>query len=449
MSEEQMNEEQQQGSMQESIIHVQFINWLLNNNNLKPVLEHELDETYFPGYEKEYNYIVDYYNKSKLRDGLGCVPDKVKFAFDFPDFPLFETGNAVNTMCEELLEQKCYSLFVQALQEGAQKSKTSSFEAIEFAKQEMDKLYRFSKHTIGGGTDIIRQAGERLEDYIKRVELNGLMGIPCGLEDMTKALHGWLPEDLIGVIARTNEGKSWLLLYFAIMAWLSGKNVAIYSGEMSSIMYGFRFDTMYKHFRNSGLVGGNADLGKSDDPEIGAKSMTEYRNYIDSLMAGDMPGFRVFTQKDVDGRMSVNKMRVLQDKFNFDYWGLDQLSLMEDDRKGREERIRYGNIAEDLARFTEEYQIPVMILHQAGRSAAASKKKDEGATPELEDVFGADAVSHHLTRLITFTQIENGVKIKVPKNRYGQKGQEFMAVWNIDYGIFKSMNQQNIKDNLF
>jgi replicative DNA helicase len=446
---EDMNEQSQQSNVQDSIIHVQFINWLLNNNSIKPILEHELDETYFPGYEKEYNYIINYFSTSKLRDGTGCVPDKVKFAFDFPDFPLFDTGNAVNTMCEELLEQKCYSLFVQALQEGAQKSKTSSFEAIDFAKQEMDKLYRFSKHTIGGGTDIIRGANERLEDYIKRVELNGLMGIPCGLEEMTKALHGWLPEDLIGVIARTNEGKSWLLLYFAIVAWLSGKNVAIYSGEMSSIMYGFRFDTVHKHFRNSGLVGGNADLGKPDDPEVGSKSMNDYRDYINSLVTGSMPGFRVFTQKDVDGRMSVNKMRVLQDKFNFDFWGLDQLSLMDDDRKGREERIRYGNISEDLARFTEDYQTPVMILHQAGRTAAASKKRDENATPELEDAFGADAMTHHLTRLITFTQIENGVKIKVPKNRYGQKGQEFMAIWNIDYGIFKSMNQQNIKDNLF
>jgi len=440
---------EQDANVQDSIIHVQFINWLLNNNNIKPILENELDETYFPGYEAEYNYILDYYKESSLRDGKGCVPDKVKFAFDFPEFSLFETGDAVNTMCKELLEKKCYSMFVQTIQDGAQKSKTSSFEAIDHTKQEMDKLYRFSKHTIGGGTDILKGSTERLTDYLKRIELHGLLGIPCGLEDMTKALHGWLPEDFVAVIARTNEGKSWLQLYFAIEAWKDGRNVGIYSGEMSSLMYGFRFDTMYKHFRNSGLIGGNPDLGNSEDPEVGAKSMNEYRDYINAILKGDFPGFRIFTQKDLDGKMTVNKMKVLQDKFGFDYWGLDQLSLMDDDRHAREERIKYGNICEDLARLTEDMQKPIILLHQAGRSAAVSKKKDEGATPEIEDVFGADAITHNLTRLITFTQIENGVKIKVPKNRYGQKGQEFLAVWNIDYGILKSMNQQSIKDNLF
>jgi Replicative DNA helicase len=451
VSEENMEQEQAQSTnnMQDSIIHVQVLNWLLNNNDIMPLLNYEIDETYFPGYEAEYNYIMSYYETSKLKDGKGTVPDKVKFAYDFPDFPLFETGDAIKTMCEELLEQKCYSMFVQSLQEGAKKSKTSSFEAIEFIRNEMDTLHRFANKTMGNGTDLARQAGERLEDYIRRIETKGLLGIPCGLESMTKALHGWLPEDYVGIIARTNEGKSWLQLYFGIQAWLAGKKVGIYSGEMGSLMYGFRFDTMYKHFKNSGLIAGDVDLGKSDEPEIGAKSLKEYRAYIDGLVNGNYPDFRIFTQKDLQGQMTVNKMKILQDRFGFEYWGLDQLSLMADDRKGREERIRYGNISEDLARFTEECQVPIILLHQAGRKSAESKKKDAGATPELEDSFGSDAVTHHMTRLISFTQIENGAKIKVPKNRYGMKGQEFNAVWNIDFGIFKDMNTQDIKDNLF
>lgn len=449
MNEQQQEQQQEQMDVQASIIHVQFINWLLNNNNIKPVLERALDDTYFPGYEKEYNYIIDYYNRSALRDGKGTVPDKIQFAYDFPDFPLFETGDAINTLCDDLLEAKCYSMFVQTLQAGAEKSKESSFDAIDYTRREIEALYAFSKRTIGSGTDLCIQAGERLEDYIKRIELKGLLGIPCGLESMTKELHGWLPEDFIAIIARTNEGKSWLQLYFAIIAWLSGVDVAIYSGEMSSMMYGYRFDTMYKHFKNSGLVGGDPDLGKPDDADVGAKTMEDYRSYIEALMSGKFPSFRIFTQKDLGGKLSVNQMRVLQDKYHFGYWGLDQLSLMEDDKKGREQRLRYANISEDLARFTEDYQVPIVLLHQAGRGASASKKKDETATPELEDIFGSDEISHNLTRLITFTQVEGGVKIKLPKNRYGQKGQEFHAVWNIDFGVLKEANTQDIKDNLF
>lgn len=436
-------------NVQEGIIHVQVINWLLNNNDIKPVKEHELDDTYFPGYEAEFNSLMDFYKMSKLKDGVGSFPDPIKFAFDFPDFPLFDTGDAINTMCTELLEKKCYGLFVQTVQEGANKSKTDSFEAISFVKEEMDKLYKFSKHNIGSGTDLIKGANERLVDYIHRIESKGLLGIPCGLPEMTKALYGWLPEDLVMVIARTNEGKSWLQLYFAIVAWQSGRNVGVYSGEMGALMIGFRFDSMYKHFKNSGLIGGDPDLGKFDDPEIGAKGLNEYREYIDALVKGEFPGFKIYTQKDLDGQLTVDKMRILQDKNKFDYWGIDQLSLMDDDKKGREERIRYANISKDLYGFTEDYQVPIIALHQASRKAADSKKKDANATPEIEDAFGADAIVQNATRLISFTQVENGAKIKIPKNRYGIRGQEFNAIWNIDYGIFKSMNQQNIKDNLF
>lgn len=432
-----------------TIIPVQFLNWILNNNTIGPIQEFDIDESYFPGYEKEFNYIVNYWKESKLKDGKGCVPDKVKFAYDFPDFPLFDTGDAINTMYHELLEQKCYSLFVQEIQASAEKSKEDSFAAIEYAKQKMDELYRFANRTIGSGKDLIKGANERLEDYIKRIELHGLLGIKTGFDEMDKALHGWLPEDLVLIIARTNEGKSWLLLYYLIQACLQGKKVGLYSGEMSQLMVGFRFDTMYRHFSNTGLIGGDPNLGDATNAEVGSKSMKEYQEYITALLKGDLPEFRVFTQKDLEGKLSVNKMKVLQDRHNFDIWGIDQLSLMADDRKGREERIRYSNISEDLFSLTEDMQKPILLVHQAGRKAAESKKKDAQAVPELEDAFGADAIAQNATRVMSFTQVENGVKIVIPKNRYGMKGMEFFAVWNINYGIFKQLNSKNIKDNLF
>jgi len=287
--------EENNTNIQDSLIYVQVLNWLLNNNSIAPILEHDMDDTYFPGYEKEFNYIINYFNESKLKDGEGVVPDKVQFAYDFPDIPLFETNTAINTMCENLLEKKCYGLCVQMLQECASLCKEDSINAIDFVRQKSSELWKLASNTVGSGTDIIRKAGERLEDYIKRIEAHGLLGIPCGLDSLTRDLYGWLPEDYIGVIARTNQGKSWLLLFFAIQAWLSGRKVAIFSGEMSDLMYGFRFDTMYKHFRNSSLIGGDPDLGASEIKEVGPKSINEYRAYIDELISGDSPTFKVFT----------------------------------------------------------------------------------------------------------------------------------------------------------
>lgn len=438
-----------QNTQQSSIIQVQFLNWILNNNSAQPVIDYQIDETYFPGYEKEFNYIMRFWNDSKTRDGKACVPDKVKFSYDFPDFTLFETGTAINTMFSELHEQKCYSLFVESLQNSAEKSKTSSFDAIQYAKQQFDNLFKFANRDIGNGKCLIAGANERLEDYLKRIELHGLLGIKTGDPAMDKSLHGWLPEDFVVIIARTNEGKSWLLLYYLIQACLQGKKVGMYSGEMSHLMMGFRFDTLYQHFGNAQLIGGDPNLGDSLNPEVGSKSMKEYQQYVEALVKGDLPEFRIFTQKDLMGRMNVNKLRILQDRNNFDIWGLDQLSIMDDDRKGREERIRFGNISVDCFAFVEDYQIPIIAAHQASRKAAEAKKKDPNASPEVEDSFGADAIMQNATRGLAFTQIENGAKCKVIKNRYGQKGNEFLYVWQINYGVFCPLQQSTIKDNLF
>lgn len=438
-------------NMGTSIIQVQFINWLLNNNSISPVTEHNIDESYFPGYEKEFNAVIGYWNTSKLKDGKGSVPDKVKFAYDFPEFPMFETGDAINTMFSELHEQRCYALFVSSLQKAAEKSKENSLEAIQFAQQEFTELLKISSSGIGSGKCLLRGANERLDDYIKRVSLHGLLGIKTGDDELDKFLHGWLPEDFAVIIARTNEGKSWLLLHYMIQACLQGKKVGMYSGEMSALMMGFRFDTLYQHFGNSQLIGGDSDLGTALVDGVGMKTLKEYQQYIGALVSGDLPEFRVFTQKDLDGnRMSVNKMRILQDKHNFDIWGLDQISLMDDDKKGREERIRFGNISIDCFSFTEEYQKPIIAVHQASRKAAESKKKNPNATPEVEDSFGADAIMQNATRGLSFIQMENNAaKCMVIKNRYGPKGREFQYVWNINYGIFKPLDQASIKDNLF
>ena len=432
-----------------SIVQVQFLNWILNNNTIHPILERQVDEKYFPGYEKEFNYIIDHWNMSKVKDGKGCVPDKVRFSYDFPEFPLFETGDAINTIFHGIHEQRCYALFVEALQTSAEKSKTDSFDAINFATEKFRELSKFANAELGNGKCLIRGANERLADYIKRIELHGLLGIRTGDDKMDKALHGWLPEDFIVIIARTNEGKSWLLLYYLIQACIKGKKVGMYSGEMSALMMGFRFDTLYKQFGNSQLIGGDIDLGSTLYPEVGPKSVGEYREYINALLSGDLPEFKIYTQKDLGGRMTVNKMKVLQDREHFDIWGLDQLSLMDDDKSGRDERIRFGNISLDCFSFSEDYQIPIIAAHQASRKAAEAKKKDANASPELEDSFGADAIMQNATRGLSFTQIENGAKCKVIKNRYGIRSQEFMYVWNINYGIYKPIDQANIKDNLF
>ena len=149
------------------------------------------------------------------------------------------------------------------------------------------------------GYDIISNAGDRLTEYKKRCEVKGLIGIPTGIPKLDEITNGWLwGEDLVVLTGRTNVGKTWIGEYFATMAWNMGYKILMYSGEMSTAMVGFRFDTLNKHFSNMGLLNGSGTLGKKPDTD-GAKYLQEdYEKYISGkgstvygwVNAGDISG---------------------------------------------------------------------------------------------------------------------------------------------------------------
>lgn len=98
----------------------------------------------------------------------------------------------------------------------------------------------------------------------------------------------------------------WIGEYFATMAWNMGYKILMYSGEMSTAMVGFRFDTLNKHFSNMGLLNGSGTLGKKPDTD-GAKYLQEdYEKYITQLQ--QKSGFIVVTPDDFEGRIPLAYM---------------------------------------------------------------------------------------------------------------------------------------------
>ena len=397
-----------------------IINKILHSRDISIIRDNNLSVDDFLTDSDKVLFILNHY-----RD-YGVVPDTITFLDAFRDFELVDVTESDKYLVYKLKEATLYKDIVPVLQECSNLVREDSIKAIEFLKDKVDSLQKSYNTSSVSGDDIVSNSMQRLEEYNRRKDVNGLLGISTGISMLDELTHGWMGEDLITIFARTNMGKSWILLYFLVSAWQQGKKVLLYSGEMSPNIVGFRFDTFNKHFSNMGLMNGSNDVDGS-----------EYGDYINDLKRKD--GFIVVTPKDFGGRKpNTDDLRALMIKYNADILGVDQITLMTDKRRGENKRIQYTNISEDLFLISEELQKPVLAVTQANRDSVKNKKEKDVA-PELHEIGESDGIAQNSTRVISLNVHQGVAKLVLKKNRYGLNNKEVLMTWDIDKGILKPM----------
>lgn len=280
------------------------------------------------------------------------------------------------------------------------------------------------------GHDIIAEARERLELYKKKSLQPTANTISSGFPELDDVLGGWeYGEELVTILGRVCQGKSWFLMKLLAEAWKQGKRVGLYSGEMSHIALGYRFDALFGHHSNRALKKGDDSVG--------------YETYIENL-ANNGGCFLIITPKQLGGKPTVNKLQQFVEENDLDILGVDQLSLLQDSRAMRNDpiRVKYCHLAEDLFQLSIECKIPVLALAQANRDAA--KKKDL-AMPEMENFKESDDIPANSSKCISLKQTNHGnnLYIKVIKNREGENGATLKYAWNIDKGYMKYIPKTN------
>lgn len=218
--------------------------------------------------------------------------------------------------------------------------------------------------------------------------------------------------------------NTWCLLKFLEAAWLDGKRVGLYSGEMSSIQVGFRFDTLYNNFSNTMLTKGSQDI------DI-------YKEYVKGLK--DKNSFFVITPEDMGGNCTVTKLEAFIQKYKLDILGVDQYSLMDDEnfKPGQPLRMKYDNISKGLFQLSCKYKIPVLAAVQANRASVTKDKKNKSEGPKLEHISEADAIAHNSSRVIAMRQNEGNLEFEIVKNRIGGRNGKYLYRWLIDTGKFE------------
>lgn len=394
------------------VVQIQILSKIINTNDYSIIENNLLTEEYFDGFLNEYNFIKNHVAQ------YGNVPDKTTFLANFPNFEFAEVQESDKYLVDTIREERLYAKLVPVIQKSAQLSNTDSNEAVKYLLSSVKELQ--PNYNLGG-TDIVAQAQDRYEEYIKRKNNQDASFFTCGFEELDDITHGiQRGEELYVLFARTNQGKSWIVEKMCTHVWQLGYNVGYISPEMTANSIGYRFDTLYSNFSNKSLMWGKDDI-----------SQEEYENYIKTLSTKQNK-FIVATPIDFDKKITVSKLRNWVQQYKLDMIAIDGITYMTDERyrRGDNKTTSLTNISEDLMSLSVELHIPVLVVVQANR--------ENVDTPELENIRDSDGISHNASKVLSIKQIKdsNVVELCVKKQRFGLVNQTLKYHWDIDTGKF-------------
>lgn len=405
------------------MIQIQAINDMLNTNNIDIYLGQGIGVEHFNNFKQEFEFLKSHHTR------YGKAPDLTTFLNRFPDFQIVEVMEPAKYIIYNLKEEYLYNKGVGVFKDCASILEQNSFEGLQRIISKASELLNGT--TMSDGVNINNLLEEKKKDLEEKRSKGGMLGISTGMKELDKVLHGWLPgEELVTIVGRVNQGKSWLLQKFLTEANKQGKKVLQYSGEMGIMQVAYRHDTLGLNYSNRTLT-------------TGQFSDAEYNAYMRDLEdANNREEYRVVTPNDFGGKpMTITMLRTLIKRYKPDIVGVDQLSLMEDERrvKGDTTRLQYTHLAQDLFSLSIEFGIPILVDAQANRNKADIENPEN---PELADIGESDGVAQNSSRVISLVQTKSGLSLKITKNRFGENNKKFLYVWDIDKGIFRFIEEE-------
>ena len=396
------------------MIQLQVLNYLLDSKDSSFLLMNNLTKEFFSDYSEEFEFINSHYLS------YGKIPDKLTLLAKFPDFDIIEVDESPKYLIDALYEDKnrrdltvTFNNIRKLLNENN----------VEAALEEYNKSFdRMSSATHLDSVDILKDTS-RYDAYIDKLENLDSYFVTTGLKELDELLGGgWdRQEELATIVARTNMGKTWLLLKSAIAAAEQGLNVGLYSGEMSEDKIGYRVDSLVSHISNGAITHGNDTVRR------------EYTEFIDKLKNGLLKGsLKVLTPAMISGTAGVTALRAFIEKEKLDMLCIDQHSLLDDDRHAKNPVERASNISKDLKNLQVLKRIPIITVSQQNRAST-----DNGLNTTM--IAQSDRIGQDSTVVLFFEQKDGIMTLSLTKARDVANGKELQYTVNFDKGVFEYM----------
>lgn len=412
------------------MIQLQFINYILDKSDFSIITLNNLNKSYFPEYENEFNYIKTHF------DSYGNVPDKTSFLNKFPNFDIINVNESkeylINELYKETKTRYLTSTFNQ-IRSLIMKDKTEEAETL------LNKLIEEKpQFTNIKSVDILSDIS-RYDRYLDKCNDYSKFYIKTGFPELDKVIGGWdKNEDLVTIVGRPGIGKSFILFKCALAAAEQGLTVGLYEGEMSEDSVGYRIDSLVSHLSNGQIMHGNVNIQE------------EYKHYLHNIKDKVKGSIKILTPNSLGGPAGISALRAFIERDKLDVLYVDQYSLLEDDRGAKNPIEKTSNISKDLKNLQVLKKIPIISASQQNR------EKEEDGNVSLRQIAASDRIGQDSSVVIFLDQKDGILTLNVVKARFGGSGASLKYKVDYDKGIYtyipteedgsSSISEQELED---
>lgn len=391
------------------MIQLQVLNYILDSQDSSMLLVNNLNKEFFSDYVDEYKYIVEHIKN------YGNVPDKASFLSKFPNFDIIEVNESPKYLIDKLYDDKNTRALASIFNDIKNNLMSDNLDrAMEIYMSSADTLLK-AKHM--DSVDILRDTN-RYEAYLERCDNFDKYYVRTGFKELDDIVGGWdREEELATIVARSNQGKSWVLFKCAVAAVEQGLRVGLYSGEMSERKVGYRIDTLISNISNSAITKGDRSV------------QNVYKKYLDELPTRFDGCLKVLTPNMIDGPAGVNALRAFIERDKLDILFIDQHSLLEDDRHAKAPFEKAANISKDLKNLQTLKRIPIVAVSQQNRNST-----ENGVG--LEHIAQSDRIAQDSTIVLFFEQKDGIMTMHLVKSRDSVNMKDLKYNINLNTGTF-------------
>jgi replicative DNA helicase len=367
-------------------LELALLSRVIADGDFHSVQKARIDDSYFTtDIAKEvYRFLRDTYHGQGTS---GLTPSFEMVAQRIPAFFPTHAPDAVPVLCQELRRQKIRTEMLLLSQNLQLQANTDPLAAIAELRVKASEIASLSE----AGEDLSMSAAFHMlwNRYQMVQNAGGLLGIPYPWAVLNEETQGMQGSQFIVLYGRPKSMKSWVGFYIAVYAYLvCRRRVLIYTREMSPALVAQRVAALigqvdYKAFKNGTL-----------QPELRQKVFTILQELMDDEKAAGAYGQHqpcLVVTSDRSSTGAGGGVGWLQAKIRDlkpDLVIVDGMYLMKDDRTKQRtvDWKQIAHISQDLKLTCQDFDIPIIGITQANRSAQKTKGDD------LTEIAYADAL---------------------------------------------------------